>query len=196
MRILKEGDTGTAVAPGRGKVSIVYRYQDLVLDSGAVVKHVLVGVDIEAGEVLTVPAQSTPKIQAARKAAKEETFSVRIPCELDDVLWLVSAQFGVNPSRFTAPLIRFYLNEALASASLARRLKRLSAGALASKACRSKLTLRSYTALVDRLKMIEKRYAVSRSALVRGVVLAAKQDVLDGRAKRRTELLQAIAEAV
>ena len=32
-------------------------------------RNVLVGVDPEAGEVLTVPAQSTPRLKAAREAA-------------------------------------------------------------------------------------------------------------------------------
>lgn len=195
MKILREGDTGMALAPGRGRVQVVYKYQDLVLDSGTVVKDVLVGVDAETGEVLVVPAQSTPKIHAARRATKDETFSVRIPRELYDVLWLVSAKFDVDPSRFTAPLILFYLNEALENASLARRLARLSMEDLASKEHRSRLTVRSDATLVDRLKRIEEEHSASRSEFVRGALMAAKEDVLDGRAKRRTERLQAIAEA-
>ena len=77
MRIIQEGDRGVALAPDRGKVPVVYRYRDLVLDSGVTVKDVLVGVDEATDEVLAVPAQSTPKIKLARQASKEETFSVR-----------------------------------------------------------------------------------------------------------------------
>jgi hypothetical protein len=97
----------------------VYRYQDLTLDSGTVVKDVLVGVAEDTGEVLSIPSQSTPKIKLARSAAKEETFSVRIPRELDDLIWLMAAELGANPAKFGAALIRFYLHGATANASFA-----------------------------------------------------------------------------
>jgi len=74
MKILKEGDRSVAIAPGRGKVPVIYRYQDLRLDSGVTVKDVLVGVAEGTGEVLTIPAQSAPRIKLARSRAKEERF--------------------------------------------------------------------------------------------------------------------------
>ena len=73
MKILREGDRGYALAPKRGRVEIVYEYRTVELEtSKAKVQNVLVGVDAETGEVLTVPAQSTPKLKAAREAKKEE----------------------------------------------------------------------------------------------------------------------------
>ena len=69
MKILREGDRGYALAPERGRVKIVYEYRTVELEkSKATVRNVLVGVDTETGEVLTVPAQSTLKLKAARKA--------------------------------------------------------------------------------------------------------------------------------
>ena len=196
MKILSEGDKGLALAPGRGKVRVVYRYQDLMLDSGTVVKDVLVGVSEDTGEVLSIPAQSTPRIKLARNSPKEETFSVRIPHELDDLIWLVAAELGANPAKSGAALIRFYLHEAIASASFARRLKRLASDDLAMRASRAKLTLRSDLGLLEELSKVEKNLNVSRSDLVRGAVIAAKEDVLEKRPRRRLEQLRAIAEAV
>jgi len=196
MKILREGDRGVAIAPARGRVPVVYRYQNLELDSGVVVRDVLVGVDEETGEVLSIPAQSTPKIKSARQKSKEETFSVRIPCELDDILWLVSDEFGANPSKFGPALIRYYLNEASENASLARRLKRLSSEGLAQRKCASKLTLRSDQIFLRRINEVGKRQHASRSDLVRGAVVAAKEDVFGGKAKRRLKQLRAIADAV
>lgn len=73
MKILREGDRGYALAPERGRVEIVYEYRTVALEkSKATVRNVLVGVDAETREVLTVPAQSTPKLRAAREAKKEE----------------------------------------------------------------------------------------------------------------------------
>jgi hypothetical protein len=195
MTILKEGDVGVALAAGRGRVNVTYRYRDLKLDSGLVVKDVLVGVD-ENDKVLAIPAQSTPKIKLARQAAKEETFSVRIPCELDDVLWSVSYELGTHPSKFVGPLMRFYLRECIGSATLAKRLSRLSSSDLASRKRAAKLTLRSDETLLAALETIQKRFKVTRSDLVRGAVMAAKEDVLEHRAKTRTAQLKLIAEAV
>ena len=69
MRILREVDRGHALAPERGRVEIVYEYRAVELEnSNATVRNVLVGVDAETGEVLTVPAQSTPTLKAAKSA--------------------------------------------------------------------------------------------------------------------------------
>lgn len=80
MKILREGDRGYALAPTRGRVEVVYEYRPIKLEqTGVTVKEVLVGVDVETGEVLTVPAQSAPKLRAARDARKEKVMSVRVP---------------------------------------------------------------------------------------------------------------------
>jgi hypothetical protein len=196
MKFIEEGTRGVALAPGRGTVAVVFEYRDLPLDSGAVVRNVLVGVDEVTGEVLTVPAQSTPRIRLARQAVKDETFSVRIPHELNDVLWGVSAELGANPAKLGAALIRFYLREAADSRTVARRLKRLSLSDLAAKPSKARLTLRSDADLLDRVDQVVVREGVSRSDLVRGAVVAAKEDVFDRPRKGRLAQLKAIAEAV
>ena len=196
MKILKEGDRGFALAPGRGKVPVVYAYRDFELDSGTVVPEVLVGIDEETDEVLVLPAQSTPKVKAARDRVKEETLSVRIPSELDDILRLLSEHYHVNPSKFSPAVIRFYLSEAVVNASLARRLRRLSQDSWMSRNLRSRLTVRSDPEFLDRVAEVAEQQTVSRSDLVRGAVLAAKEDVLDGRARKRKELLRSVAAAI
>jgi hypothetical protein len=92
--------------------------------------------------------------------------------------------------------MRFYLREAVGSATLAKRLSRLSGSDLASLKRATKLTLRSDDTLLAAVKVLEKRLNVSRSDLVRGAVVAAKQDVLEHRAKARTAQLKVIADAV
>ncbi len=86
----RQDDRGYALAPERGRVEVVYEYRTVHLEkSNATVRDVLVGVDAETGEVLTVPAQSTPKLKAAREAknlvrgaimaAKEDVLDDRAP---------------------------------------------------------------------------------------------------------------------
>ena len=73
MKILREWDRGYALAPERGRVEVVYEYRTVELGKSKVtVESVLVGVSAETGEVLTVPAQSTPKLKAARVAVATE----------------------------------------------------------------------------------------------------------------------------
>lgn len=196
MKILKEGDRSAALAEGRGRVGIVYEYRDITLDSGVRVRNVLVGVDEETGEVLTIPAQSAPKIRSAREGLKDATFTVRLPSELDDLLWLVSDHFRVNPSKFTPALIRFYLDEATEKPGLARRLVRLAEGPLARQKLTQKVTLRTRSRLLEKVRTIAERNDSTQSDLVRGAVIAAKEDVIDGKAKRRADRLRSLAAAV
>lgn len=197
MRMFREGDTAFALAPKRGRVPIRYEYRDIRLDSGVRVEDVLVGVDVETGEILTIPAQSTPKIKSARERLKEETLAVRISPELDDVLWLVSDYYEVNCSKFSPALIRFYLDEASDSPPLARRLCRLSRQALAGHKLRKRMTVRFDTELLKRVRLLTRDLEdATWSDLVRGAIVAAKEDVLDGRAKRRGEKLKAVASAI
>lgn len=197
MKVLKEGDTAFALAPKRGRVPIRYEYRDIRLDSGVRVQDVLVGVDVKTGNILTMPAQSTPKIKSARERVKDETLTVRLSRELDDLLWLISDYYNVNFSKFCPALIRFYLDEASESLPLARRLCRLSKHELAGHKFPKRITIRLETELLKRVElMVRDLEDTSRSDLVRGAIVAAKEDVLEGRAKRRAERLEAVASAL
>ncbi len=198
MKILREGDRGYALAPERGRVEIVYEYRTIELErSKATVRNVLVGVDTETGEVLTVPAQSTPKLKAAREAKKEEVMSVRMPRELDDVLHLVADRYRVAPRQFAPAVIRYYLTLARVDAGMARRLNTLSRSRLATGRCRKDLRLRVPPKLLAWLRDIAvTTEGATRSAMVRGAIVAAKEDVLDDRARQRQRHLEAIARAV
>jgi hypothetical protein len=196
MKIYRAGDTGVALAKGRGKVAIEYRYRDLRLDSGVLVKDVLVGVDEKTDEVLTIPPQSTPKIKTAREKIKEKVLSVRIPCELDDVLWVVSDHLDTSPSRFTSVLVRYYLTAAMDNSGLARRLSKLSQSELAKSPCRSTLKLRSESAFLDAVKALGKQQNISTTDVVRGAVLVAFEDIVENKAVQRTKELRSIASAL
>ena len=145
----------------------------------------LVGVDTETGEVLTVPAQSTPKLKAAREAKKREVMSVRMPRELDDVLHLVADRYRVAPRQFAPAVIRYYLTLACANADMAQRLNTLSRSRLATGKCQKDLRLRIQRELVVRLRDIAVvAEGATRSDMVRGAIVAAKEDVLDEWRKR------------
>ncbi len=198
MKILREGDRGYALAPERGRVEVVYEYRTVELEkSKATVSNVLVGVDAETGEVLTVPAQSTPKLKAAREAKKREVMSVRMPRELDDVLHLVADRYRVAPRQFAPAVIRYYLALACADADMARRLNTLAKSPLATGRCQKDLRLRMYRELLVWLREIAvATEGATKSDMVRGAIVAAKEDVLDDGARERQRQLEAIARAI
>ena len=198
MKILREGDRGYALAPERGRVEIVYEYRTVELEkSNATVRDVLVGVDAETGEVLTVPAQSTPKLKAARDATKEKVMSVRMPRELDDVLHLVADHYRAAPKQFAPAVIRYYLTLASSDADMVRWLWALSNSRLATGKCRKNLRLRVQPELLAWLREVAvATEGATKSDLVRGAIMAAKEDVLDDGAKQRQRALGAIAQAV
>ncbi len=198
MRILRAGDTGTALAPGRGQVQVVYEYRTVRLEeSDVTVRDVLVGVDPGTGEILTFPQQSTPKLKAARDSRKDETLPVRLPAQLFDVLGLLADFYGVQQRKLAPALIRMYLAEATGRRQLASRLVRLSKTRLAEGTPKRSLKVRSTQQLLDKVNALADAVdGTSRSDFVRGAIIAAKQDVFDDYAPRRAERLEAVARAI
>ena len=186
-----------ALSPKLGRVPVVYRYRDLTLDSGVKIQNVLVGVHEETDQVLAIPAQSTPRIREAREASKEEVLEARVPRELEDVLALLADHYQVTASKFSPAVIRFYLHSAAKHPSLARRIDRLSRMPLAKGKLTGRIKVRCEPRLSAEVERLANAFAhTSQSDFVRGAILAAKEDVLDRRAKRRSDQLQAVAAAV
>lgn len=186
-----------ALSSELGRVPVVYRYRKLTLESGIEVESVLVGLHEDTGEVLVIPAQSTPRIKEAREGAKESVLEARVPRELEDVLELLADRYRVTPKKFTPALIRFYLHSAAAHPPLARRLGRLSRGHLAKGTLSGRIRVRCGPRLsADMAQLAGAFEQTSLSDLVRGAILAAKEDVLDKRSRKRTEQLEAVAAAV
>lgn len=198
MRILRVGDRGKALARERGLVPIVYEYRTVRLqESGVDVSNVLVGVCEETGQVLIIPAQSTPKLKEARAATKVETCQVRLPRQLHDILWLLADHYRAEGSKFWPALVRFYLAEAVRQRRLAARIARLSKTALASEGPKSRFTVRCERSLLLEVDKLAKEFSgVTRSDLIRGAIVAAKDDVLGKRSRTRAKKLEAIACAV
>lgn len=70
MEILKSGDALEAICERcEAVVEGTYEYRPFPLEkSGVVVPNVLVGVCGKCGEIVSLPAQSTPRLMAARDA--------------------------------------------------------------------------------------------------------------------------------
>ena len=91
----------------------------------------------------------------------------------------------------------FYLAAAANNEGSARRLGKLSRNRIARGKLRESLRLRVRRDLHTIIGQIaSSTEGVNKSDLVRGAILAAKQDILDGGAPARQRKLEAVAQAV
>ena len=195
MRVLQAGDTGTAICPlCETHVRIRYEYRPFRLEeTGVEVDHVLVGVCQDCGDTVTVPAQSTPRLKAARRK-KEETIEARVPRPLEDLIYAVAEKVGTSAEEFRSQLVRYYLLEVAEKAETARRVGRLAASDLARARKEARISVRVDPSLLERaMEAAAEQGVQTQSDLVRGLVLAGAEDVLEGRASRRRRELEKIA---
>lgn len=86
MKLLFQGDQGKAICEHCGPVTTTFLYRDVPLsDSGKVVKNILVGVCNQCHSLASIPAQSTPAIQAEREKATQSIEAV-LPAPYLEVL--------------------------------------------------------------------------------------------------------------
>ena len=198
MRILREGEREEGLCPAcEAWRPIRYEYRTVHLEESDVdVDGVLVGVCEECGEMVSIPPQSTPRLREAR-GGKEHTVEARIPRHLDDVVFVIAEKLGAPAAALRAAIVRYYLNELRHNARTARRIERLARSELASGPRDARISLR-----VDR-GLWETAWATAREAglesqadLIRGVLVAAKEDLIDGRARARFRDLERVAAAI
>lgn len=157
---------------------------------------VLAGVCERCDAVVSLPAQVTPRMREARIPRKEEQLEARIPTHLEDVLYLLAYQFHASLQAFRPAVLRFYLGELLKDPTLADRVRQLAQSDLADAPARARVSLRVPTELLAAARETARAAGIARdSDLVRGILLAAKEDVLDGRHEERILRLGGAAQA-
>ncbi len=198
MRILREGQRRRAICPNcEGIVEIRYEYRTIHLEESDLdVENVLVGVCEECDEVVSIPAQSTPKLKQAR-ARKEESLEARVPQHLDDIVYIIADRLDVSAKHLRSALLRYYFNEVRLNKATARRVFRLACSDLARGKQDARISLRIAPELHTATWCAATEAGFrTRADLVRGILLAAKEDVLEGRAKSRRKELERIAAAI
>lgn len=196
MRILKEGDRGRAICDScQSSVTIRYEYGTIHLEETDVdVPDVLVGVCDSCSQVVTIPAQSTPRLKEAREK-KQLVLQANLPRQLDDVLRLVADAVEAREEAFTPAVLRFYLSEVARSRRFAARVAKLTRSDLAHGGPSVRRSLRLSH------ELLEAAWAGARAAgirtktdMVKGAIVAVKQDVLENSsATARRRVVQGIA---
>ncbi|HWK89412.1 MAG TPA: hypothetical protein VNP72_05430 [Longimicrobium sp.] len=198
MHFWKEGDLSQAVCEGCQKlVQTRFEPRDVTLEvTETVVPGILVAVCTECGEIVAFPAQSTPKVKAARERKKSEVLEAKVPIHLDDMVHAIALRFDTAVETFRPHLLRFYLREVASDVAFARRVAKLSRSELARGRARARVSLRIPESLLEAARAQGRVVGMRRDAdLVRGVILAAAEDVLDGRAPERRARLSGAAQA-
>ncbi len=165
-------------------------------ESGIDVPGVLLNVCDRCDNIATIPAQSTPRLLEARVPLKEEQLEARLPTHLEDVIYLIARDFHAPVQAFRAAVLRFYLVELAVDPGLAERVRLLAESDLADAPARARVSLRVPAELLSAAREQARAAGIAKdSDLVRGLLLAAKEDVLDGRHPERILQLGGAAKA-
>lgn len=198
MHIWKEGDRSAAMCPTcEARVETRFEVRTVRLEeSGIDVPDVLVAACTGCGETVSIPAQSAPKLREARERRKADLLESRIPSHLDDVIHLLSDHFATAVAAFRPALLRFYLSEVASDSGFAQRVKALSETDLAGGRARARVSLRVPAELLAAVRGRSREVGVGTDAeLIRGILVAAKEDVLEGRDPERRVRLAGAAQA-
>jgi hypothetical protein len=198
MHFWKEGDESEAICHDCDKiVTTRYAVRTVRLSEGGIeVPGVLAGVCTECDRVVSLPAQSAPKIKEARDRRKAETLEAKVPAQIDDMIHLLAAHFATAVEAFRADLLRFYLREVASDQAFAERVRDLGDSELAQGRTRARVSLRAPAELLESARERAHQAGVETdAALLRGIVLAAVEDVLEGKSPDRRIRLGGAAQA-
>ncbi len=198
MHLYREGDRSEAICHACEKrVTTTFAVRAVHLaETGLDVPDVLAAVCDECGGVAAIPAQWAPRLKEARERRKAEELEARIPSHLDDVVHLLSDHFAAAVASFRPSLLRFYLREVASDADLADRVKVLAGSELAQGRARARVSLRAPEGLLRDVRGRARQAGIASDAdLIRGILLAAKEDVLEGGAPERRMRLGGAAQA-
>lgn len=198
FKLLRQGERSEGICPGcKGWRETEYRYRTVRLSRSKVdVKDVLVAVCLTCDAVVTIPQQSAPRLREAR-ARGPARIDARVPKELRDLIGMIATELGAEPEPFAGGVLRYYFAELADDQRLARRVTRLSGSPAAMGTPGGRIAFRLERSLLDAAIVSARRIeeGVDQSALVRGVIVAAKEDYFRNPGGRRQSDLRAIALA-
>jgi hypothetical protein len=180
-----------------GVVETRFDYRTYPLSKPRVdVPDVLVAVCTVCDSIVAIPYQSSPKLNEARKAA-EAPLEARIPKHLEDVLAVVASHYGRNDSEFRGVIVRYYLHAMGESDALARHIRELASGDLASGAANERLSLKIQEPVLTRAWETARNAGMrSKTEMVKGAIIAAAEDLEGREGKKRRETLLEMAASV
>ena len=197
LKIWHQGEQSEALCPTcKDWRPTTFKYRPFMLEKSKIeVPDVLVGVCNACDETIDLPHQSMPKLKEALRKEPGRV-DARIPKELRDVIGVLATDFGGEPEPFAGGVLRYYMQEMTEDPALAKRIRVLSLSGEALGTPGGRLAFRlDKRLLVKALASLQGPKAGDKSALVRGIIVAAKHDAYDKPNKARVSALRAIAAA-
>jgi hypothetical protein len=198
MHLVKEGDRSEALCRHcKTLVTTHFRVRTYrLVERGIDVPGTLVAVCDRCDDVAAIPAQSAPRLGQALLRRKEESLEARIPTHLEDVIHLLADRYEAPMQTFRPSLLRFYLREVAGDAEFAERVRALGESDLARAPARARVSLRAPAPLLEEARARARTAGIGTDAdMLRGILLAAKEDVLDGGDVERIIRLGGAAQA-
>jgi hypothetical protein len=183
MKIWKDGETTSSLCPNcEERRGMIFQRRVVELEDPDVsIPDVLVAVCSECDATALVPRQSTPRLRAGVKSATV-TLNARIPGHLEDVLLLLAETQASTSPPSVAAVLRFLLSEFVSNPAVANRVKECATGDLLNGPADHELSVRIPALLLVEMDEAAARAGIpSRTAVVKGLLALAKEDVLDGR---------------
>jgi hypothetical protein len=203
MRFLNEGDKSKAFCRKcEGIKAITYIYRDFVLKNGRRVPNVLQGVCSTCDSVVSIPAQSTPKIQDAIHE-KSLPLEIRVPPILEDVLYSIGQTSHLDTSVALKCLIQYYSNKIVQEkenkvGSFIVSINNKQPSWFGTK--RSRLSLKISFAISEKIRSISQQLSLNKSEYITGILVMAKEELLENRkgkeAKKFFDSIQIFQDAV
>lgn len=179
MKLNKVGEKSKAICPFCKQLrTTTFVERDVPLSSGnGLVRDVLVAVCDNCNHVVAIPQQSVPRIKETVRYSRHP-LETRIPRHLLDAIALACHELGFGPDS-GAVLFRFYLQRVSRTASLRNRLPALAASAEAKGRATARFSAKLNDELYERLQELEKSSNLNKAAIVKGIIVQMKQDILD-----------------
>lgn len=200
MNFYKENEKSKAICENCRKIVITtFKYGDFKLNN-LIIPDILLGYCDICGEVVSVPHQSTYKINSYRKQHETKKKEFRIPLHMHDVLYTIGAHSKISrkPNTICRIVSKYYLTK-LKSArhkTLLSSIYKSTNDVLAKGASKSRLScvfdLDDYKIFMER----KKELGVSEATLLKGFIMTAKYDFLDKDDKKLKAELEEIAHQV
>ena len=194
MKLYHPGEKSRAVCEDcKAMVTTTFGYHDVPFSDGkGTAKGILAASCDACGKIVSIPAQSTPAIAKAREQA-DLTFEVKLAAPEMEVLDAVAFRIDRHATtRFRKAILTYYISMLDEKPDLLREVSVGIAGWIDQcKAIHKKANLEGKTIPMRRLSMkvsplterkvcrVAKTAGLSRTDLVRGILMLSKRDVLD-----------------
>lgn len=196
MKIYKAGEKSKGICPKcKSLVPTTFKISSVPLsNSKGSVDDILCAICDHCDHIVAVPQQSAPRIRESLKS-KKHSIEARLPRHLLDILILAGDQFKMgNPELLKDSLIRYYINLADQNKSMIKNIKKYSESDFA-KGAGYRLSLKVNKKIFDRFEHLKQMTSLSKTQVLKGLILQINQDILQRPLKKRIAELEMVLMA-